>query len=156
VHARPLTDDDRARARAWIRDRWGDETMAAHGELFAPADHDGFVAGDWDGLVTYRIDGDACEITLIEADPTGQGTGSTLLAAVVEAGRAAGCVRVWLVTTNDNLGAIAWYERKGFVVAAVREGAVDDARASLKPTIPTHNAANGLPISDEIEMMLAL
>ena len=93
------------------------------------------------GCVTYRIDGDGCEITLIEADPTGRGTGSTLLAAVVAAARAAGCARVWLVTTNDNLGAIAWYERRGFAVAAVREGAVDEARATLKPTIPTHNAA---------------
>ena len=156
MRVRPLTDDDRARARAWIRDHWGDETMAAHGELFAPADHEGFVVGDWEGLVTYRIDGDGCEITLIEADPTGRGTGSMLLAAVVAAARAAGCTRMWLVSTNDNLGAIAWYERKGFAVAAVRAGAVDDARATRKPTIPTHNAENGLPISDEIEMTLAL
>ena len=63
---------------------------------------------------------------------------------------------MWLITTNDNLEAIAWYEHKGFTVSEVRPGAVDAARAMLKPTIPLRNASNGLPISDEIELTLAL
>jgi N-acetylglutamate synthase-like GNAT family acetyltransferase len=156
VDVRPLVDADRLRAATWIRERWGDEVMAAHGELFAPAEHEGFVAGDWEGLATYRIDGDACEVTLIEADARGRGTGSALLRSVVAAANRAGCSRVWLVTTNDNAEARAWYERRGFQVTAVREGAVDRARESLKPSIPTHNARNGLRISDEIELSLAL
>lgn len=153
---RPLGDADRSRAGAWIRERWGDEVMAAHGEVFSPADHAGFVAGDWEGLVTYRIAGDACEVTLLEADPPGRGTGTRLLDAVIGVARERSCRRVWLVTTNDNLEALAWYERRGFGVTAVRHGAVDRARATLKPSIPTHNAANGLPIRDEVELTLDL
>jgi len=130
--------------------------MAAHGELFSPADHEGFVAGDWEGLVTYRVDGDACEVTLLEADPRGRGTGAALLEAVCDLARTAGCTRVWLVTTNDNADALAWYERRGFRVVDVRVGAVDRARETLKPSIPKHNQENGLPISDEIELSLAL
>jgi GNAT superfamily N-acetyltransferase len=126
--------------------------MAAHGELFFPADHDGFIAGDWEGLVTYRIDGADCEITMIASDPQGRGAGSAMLEAVRVAARGAGCTRLWLVTTNDNLRAQEWYRRRGFTVWAVREGAVDVSRAELKPSIPTHNADNGLPISDEIEL----
>jgi ribosomal protein S18 acetylase RimI-like enzyme len=130
--------------------------MAANGELFAPAEHEGFIAGDWEGLVTYRIDGDRCEITLIEADPRGRGTGSLLLDAVVESASRAGCSTVWLVTTNDNVDGQRWYERHGFDVVEVRPGAVDRSRETLKPSIPTHNPDNGLPIADEIEYALRL
>ncbi len=130
--------------------------MVAHGELFEPAEHEGFVAGDWVGLVTFRVAGDACEITLIEADPPGVGIGSALLGAVLEVARERGCERVWLVTTNDNLNGRAWYEHRGFVVTAVRSGAVDRSRETVKPSIPSHNPVNGLPISDELELSLAL
>jgi GNAT superfamily N-acetyltransferase len=130
--------------------------MAGHEELFFPAEHEGFVAGDWLGLLTYRIDGGNCEVTLIGSDPQGHGAGSALLAAVTDVARAAGCGRLWLVTTNDNLHALAWYRRKGFEVVAVRAGAIDRSRETLKPSIPTHNPDNGLPISDEIEMSVTV
>jgi GNAT superfamily N-acetyltransferase len=130
--------------------------MVGHGERFWPAEHDGFVAGDWEGVITYRIDGDRCEVSLIDAISDGAGIGTALLDAVVSVARRAGCADVWLVTTNDNVRARAWYGRRGFRVVAVREGAIDRARAELKPTIPTHNPDTGLPISDEIEMALSL
>jgi GNAT superfamily N-acetyltransferase len=130
--------------------------MAANGELFYPAEHDGFIAGDWDGLITYRIAAGRCEVTLVQALREGEGIGSALLDATVTAARDAGCADVWLVSTNDNVHALAWYERKGFAVVEVRRGAVDRSRETVKPSIPTHNPDNGLPISDEIELTLAL
>jgi GNAT superfamily N-acetyltransferase len=126
--------------------------MAGHGELFYPAEHEGFVAGDWEGLLTYRLADARCEVTLIKSLREGHGIGSALLAAVVGVASREGCADVWLVTTNDNLRAQAWYARKGFRVVEVREGAVDLSRETLKPEIPTHNPDNGLPISDEIEL----
>jgi ribosomal protein S18 acetylase RimI-like enzyme len=155
VDVRPLRDADRERARAWLRENWA-ESMAANGELFYPAEHDGFIAGDWDGLITFRIGGGRCEVTLVQALREGEGIGSALLDATVTAAREAGCADVWLVTTNDNLHALEWYERKGFSVVEVRRGAVDRSRETLKPSIPTHSPDNGLPISDEIELSLAL
>ena len=130
--------------------------MAANGELFYPAEHDGFVAGDWDGLITFRVAGLRCEVTLLKAVREGEGIGSALLDATLDAARDVGCVDVWLVSTNDNLHALEWYQRKGFTVTEVRTGAVDRSRETLKPSIPTHNPDNGLPISDEIELSLAL
>ena len=155
MDVQPLRPADRERARAWLREHWA-ESMAANGELFYPADHDGFIAGDWDGLITYRIGGRRCEVTVLMALREGEGIGSALLAATVELARDAGCTDVWLVSTNDNLHALEWYEQKGFTVTEVREGAVDRSRETLKPSIPTHNSDNGLPISDEIELSLAL
>jgi ribosomal protein S18 acetylase RimI-like enzyme len=155
VDVRPLREADRARARAWLREHW-QESMAAHGELFFPAEHEGFVAGEWEGLVTYRIAGGRCEVTLLKSLREGAGIGSALLDATVGTARDAGCGDLWLITTNDNLRALAWYEHKGLAVTEVRAGAVDRARETLKPSIPTHNPETGLPISDEIELSLAL
>ncbi len=155
MDVRPLRDADRERARAWLREHW-DEAMAANGELFYPAEHAGFIAGDWDGLITYRVTGGRCEVTVLKSLRDGDGIGSALLDATVSAAREAGCVDLWLITTNDNLHALEWYRRKGFAVAHVRRGGVDRSRETVKPSIPTHNPDNGLPISDEIELSLAL
>jgi hypothetical protein len=59
-----------------------------------------------------------------------------------------------LTTTNDNLTALRFYQRRGFRIAAVRPGAVAAARR-LKPTIP-ELGEHGIPIRDEIELALTL
>jgi hypothetical protein len=57
--------------------------------------------------------------------------------------------RVWLVTTNDNLDALRFYQRRGFRIAQVRPGAVDETRKTLKPSI-AEVGDFGIPIRDEI------
>jgi GNAT superfamily N-acetyltransferase len=115
---RPVEPSDRDWVIGFLRDRWGSERQVANGEVFYPADHPGFIAlvgGVPAGLVTYRIAGDACEITLIDAGSRHEGVGTTLLAATEAAARGHGCSRIWLVTTNDNLDALRFYQRRGFV-----------------------------------------
>jgi ribosomal protein S18 acetylase RimI-like enzyme len=153
---RALTPHDRDWLRTVLREGWGGERMVGAGRVFSPAEHDGFVAGDRAGVITFRIEHGACEVTMIEAFPPGRGAGTALLDAVVEAARSRGATRIWLVTTNDNVHAQAWYGRRGFRVVAVRPGAVDEARRTLKPTISLVNEQTGLPIRDEIEMELPL
>lgn len=79
-----------------------------------------------------------------------RGIGTALLAAARGAARAAGCRRLWLITTNDNTPAIRFYERRGFHVVAVHVGAVIAAR-EVKPEIPLLGVG-GIPIEDEVEM----
>ena len=67
--------------------------------------------------------------------------------------RAAGCGRLWLVTTNDNTDALRWYQRRGFVLVGAHPGAVTEARAELKPTIPLEGE-HGIEIRDELELEL--
>jgi DNA-3-methyladenine glycosylase I len=150
---RPVCDEDREWIRDLIRERQADEFVLGHGVVYHPAELDGFVAMEGDdvvGLATYRVESDACEIVTIDALIEGRGVGSTLVEAVHERAHRAGCARLWLVTTNDNERAQAFYDKLGFRVVAVREGAVDEAR-KLKPSIPLIGAG-GVPITDELEL----
>jgi GNAT superfamily N-acetyltransferase len=157
VQVRPLEQGDRPWVERLIGERWGADTVAAHGTLYHPADLPGFVALEGDqpvGLLTYRAEGDACEIVTIDSLAEGRGAGTALLEAVADEARRAGCRRLWLITTNDNLPALRFYERRGFSLAAVHSGAVAESR-KLKPEIPLLGLG-GVPIRDELELDLEL
>jgi ribosomal protein S18 acetylase RimI-like enzyme len=74
------------------------------------------------------------------------GIGTTLIDAIEALTRPR---RLWLVTTNDNLDALRFYQRRGFRIVDTRVGAVEDARRTLKPTIP-ESGSYGIEIRDEI------
>jgi ribosomal protein S18 acetylase RimI-like enzyme len=116
-------------------------------------------AGATVGIVTWRLEEPrpTAEITAIAVarDRRGRGIGGALLAAALDALRAAGVERTWLVTTNDNLVGLSFYQRAGWRLAALRPGAVDDARRRLKPSIPEFGE-DGIPLRDELELELIL
>jgi ribosomal protein S18 acetylase RimI-like enzyme len=152
IEVQPVRDDDREWIRKLIRDRWEDDTVVANGTVYHPAELDGFVARQGEevvGLATYRIDQGACEIVTIDALVEGRGIGGSLIEAVHERAHRAGCARLWVITTNDNERAQAFYDKVGFRVAAVREGAANESR-KLKPSIPLVGRS-GIAITDEIE-----
>lgn len=105
------------------------------------------------GLLTYRRENAECELAFVMALEPHRGVGTTLLDALREA--VADCARIWLVTTNDNLEALRFYQRRGFVLSALRPGAVDDSRRRLKPQISA-SGKFGIPLRDEIELELRL
>jgi GNAT superfamily N-acetyltransferase len=154
---RSIEPADKPWVLRFLHERWGSDRMAAHGVLFFPADHAGFIAergGEPAGLLTYEIAGDACEITLIDSGPQHAGIGTMLIRAVEDAARRAGCRRLWLVTTNDNVDALRFYQRRGFVLAALRPKALEAARR-LKPEIPLVGDY-GILLRDEIEVEMWL
>jgi len=138
-------------------ERWGDAIVTGRGKAWKPAELPGFAAFDGDGcvgLVTYGLDGGACEIVTIDALREGEGIGTALLEAVVDAAREAGCKRVQLLTTNNNVRALAFYQKRGFRLVALKAGEIDEQR-KLKPSIPEVDSA-GLPIRDELHLELSL
>lgn len=106
------------------------------------------------GLATYHLDGDSCEIVTLDSLVEGRGIGSALVAEIEKAATAAGCRRLWLVTTNDNLAALRFYQKRGFVLVAVHPNALEQSR-QLKPSIPTVGV-DGIPLRDEIELEMLL
>ena len=148
---RPVAEGDRGWVAETIRERWGSDEQAAHGVVYRPAELPGFVALDGDrrvGLLTFVRDGGEIEIVTIDAFEPRRGIGTALIDAV----RALGAERVWLITTNDNVSAQRFYEALGFRLVAVHADAVARSRES-KPEIPLVGDG-GVPIADELEFEL--
>lgn len=157
VQVRPLADADRAWAAELIAGRWGSLRMVTRGVLHDMTRLPGLVAwraGERVGLLTCCLAGDSCEIVSLDSLVEGAGIGSALVAAAQDTARAAGCRRLWLITTNDNLPALRFYQKRGFRLVAVHVGAVDEARR-LKPEIPAVGL-DGIALHDELELELAL
>jgi GNAT superfamily N-acetyltransferase len=157
VEVRALEGADRDWVERLIRERWGDEIVVGRGGIWKPAELPGFAAFEGNrcvGLVTYELDGEACEIVTIDALDEGKGIGTALLEAIVSVARQARCLRVQLLTTNNNLRALAFYQKRGFRLVDLVPGAIDEER-KRKPSIPDVDSA-GLPIRDELHLELPL
>jgi len=158
VDIRPLTESDRAWAVQLEAETWSAPVVARLGELVDPTLLPGFVAlvdGQRAGLASYAVRGDECELVTIRSLREGQGVGRALLDAVCAAAVEAGCPRLWLITTNDNLRALELFQRWGMEIVAFHRDAVTEARRHLKPSIPEHGA-HGIPIAHELELELRL
>ena len=103
------------------------------------------------GVLTYVLGEGGCEILTLHARERFAGTGSALIERVEELAADAGCVRLWVITTNDNVDALRFYQRRGFRLAALHRGAVDESRAHLKPEIP-RIGDHGIDLRDEFEL----
>jgi GNAT superfamily N-acetyltransferase len=143
--------------RKWLekiwRERWGGVTMVTRGVEHHLRGLDGVIAvqgGKRLGAATYRIANEECELMSLDAVESGTGLGTRLLGQVEHVARERGCTRVWLITTNDNVDALRFYQRRGYRIGAIHTGAVDEAR-QVKPTIPA-TGYHDIPIHDEIEL----
>lgn len=161
-HIRELIPQDRNWVAHFMDTHWGSTKIVTRGRAFYGHLLPGFAAELNDapddappaGLVTYNIEGDSCEIVTINSLQSGMGIGNALLEQVKEVALEAGCKRLWLVTTNDNMEALIWYQRRGFVIKAVYPNALAESR-KLKPQIPLVGL-HGIPLRDEIELQLLL
>jgi GNAT superfamily N-acetyltransferase len=72
------------------------------------------------------------------------GAGTALVEAVESKAE-----RPWVLTTNDNVDALRFYQRRGFRLKQLRPGAVDESRRRLKPEVP-EAGEYGIPLRDEI------
>lgn len=155
VTLRPLADADRLWVEQFLTQEWGSEAAVLRGQVYHPAQMAGFLAernGKPLGLITYDLRGDVCEIMTLNSLEPGHGIGQALIDAVIGVAQAATCQRVIVVTTNDNLHALRFYQRRGFVLAEVRLNAVTHSRL-LKPQIPLLGE-DDIPLRDEVELSL--
>ncbi|MCM4077572.1 GNAT family N-acetyltransferase [Paractinoplanes hotanensis] len=146
---------DRPTVVSLLTGSWGTTVVVAHEVRYDAAALPALLAwcdGGPVGLLTYTIGPDGLEVVTIDAVVPHAGIGTVLLAAAAEKAWAAGAERLWLVTTNDNLDALRFYQRRGLRLVAVHSGAVDRARA-LKPAIPLVGA-HGIEIHDELVLEL--
>jgi len=152
VSVRPLTDSDRPWVLSVVQ-HWGADFVVTRGRRVYPAELDGFIAesdaGERLGLITFEIFGDQCEIVTLDAFSRFTGVGTALIKRVASVARQASCRRIWLITTNDNIDAFRFYQRREFTIAAVHGNAIAESRR-MKPSI-SEIGQYGIPIRDEIE-----
>jgi ribosomal protein S18 acetylase RimI-like enzyme len=157
VQVRPFSEDDRPWAIELMRERWGSEVAITRGKARDASLLEGFVAeieGEPVGLAVYETRGAESELVTLDSLQEGAGVGSTLVAAVANTAWRQECRRLLVVTTNDNVRALGFYQRRGFVLTALRKGAVDKSR-QIKPEIP-ELGCDDIPIHDELELTLDL
>jgi GNAT superfamily N-acetyltransferase len=148
---RPLDAADRDWLTALIDDEWGLPVVSISGS-YDPSTLPGFVAlldGDRVGAVTYACGAAGCEVITINAVIPGRGVGSALLAAARQVADGAG-QRLWLITTNENLRAIAFYQRRGMDLVALHRNFVDVVRRH-KPEVDAADPPSGIPFRHALE-----
>lgn len=156
---RRLTKKDLPRLRQFWIEHWGGEEMITRGNVYRPEQLEGFVVEEedravWIGLLTFFIKDGECEVTSLDSLREGQGIGSKLIEQAIEEARARKCKRLFLITTNDNLKALGFYQKRGFEIVTVYRGAVNKSR-KIKPSIPLVGY-NNIPLRDEIELEVSL
>jgi GNAT superfamily N-acetyltransferase len=157
MRVRQCEPGDRSAIESFLA-RWNLLRVARLGVLEQPLEHTALVAeqdGRLVGVLSYVVDPASCEVLTLHADVRGRGVGTALIDEVKRVATRTGCTRLWVITTNDNVDALRFYQRRGFRLAALHRGAVDDSRARLKPEIP-EIGDHRIPLRDELELELEL
>jgi ribosomal protein S18 acetylase RimI-like enzyme len=147
--------------QSWIEnfyiDRWGSNRVVSRGVTHDISQLPGFVAwrsSNRVGLLTYQIVKKEFEIVTLDSLEEKTGIGSALISNAVDYALKSSCQRVWLITTNDNIPALHFYQKRGFHLVAVYRNALARSRL-LKPEIP-NTGLFGIPLRDEIELEILL
>jgi len=152
-----ISSENREQINNFIRSHWFSTVMVVRGELFDMTILDGFVVYEGEkiiGLVTYKISGTECEIMSLDSLMERQGIGTALINKVIETARENKCIKIKLITTNDNINALRFYQKLGFDMAKLYHNALDISR-KLKPTIPLIGDFD-IPVKHEIEFEMDL
>jgi N-acetylglutamate synthase-like GNAT family acetyltransferase len=146
----------------WIKElyiqTWGGDIFVSRGKIQKVDDFTGgFVAeisGQNIGFVAYTTTVSEIEITGLLSLREKIGIGSSLVKAVINLAKKQKIKKICLVTTNDSLNAIGFWQKRGFKLVKVYPDAMEYTR-KLKPSIPLIGE-NGIPLRDEIELEMIL
>ena len=141
----------------FIMKHWFTLDMVVHGEKINLGNTDGFYASEDNrivGLITYRIANNEMEIMSLDSLNEKKGIGTSLLDKAIQTAKDVGCLRIMLITTNDNLSALQFYQKRGFDIIRLHHNAVEESR-KIKPQIPL-TGSNGIPIKHEIELEMKI
>lgn len=155
---RKTNEADKEWIRNFLKNSWGSERIVSQNKIYYPAKFPGFLAvkdKKYLGLIIYELKNKNCQILVIEAIAKYKGIGTSLIARVKKEAKRQKCKKLWLNTTNDNVDALRFYQRRGFSIKAIYPDAVTYERKKLKPEIPLIGD-HSIPIKDEIELEMKL
>ena len=151
VLVREATDADRAAARELFEQDFGRTKIVAFGEVMDIDAMPALVAvmyTDPSGALAYRLLGDALHIVALATDPMWQrsGVGGYLVAEAELLARRLALTRLVVSTTNDNLPALYFYQRRGYRLTDLVPNNV------IAHTHEEQEGFAGIPVRDEIRL----
>ena len=150
-----LNKEYREEVNRILIDEWESTDIIIRGKVIDGTKLDGFIAMKEDkiiGLITYMIDNKECEICSLNSFIENKGIGTKLINKVKMLAKANNCGKLKLITTNNNIRALEFYQKKGFEISNIYINSMEISR-KLKPSIPLLDV-NGVQIKDEIELQM--
>ena len=157
MNIKQIDQTNRAQVDAFIVRQWYTLKMVVRSECIDLGSADGYCAYENDeiiGLITYRLSGNEMEILSLDSLRERQGIGTALVNEVIRKAKETGAERITLITTNDNLPTLHFYQKRGFDLARLYRNALDQAR-KIKPEIPL-TGIDGIPLKHEMELEMIL
>jgi len=151
VLVRQAAPEDREPSLALFRHDFGRAAIVAFGEVMTLENHPAIVAemkGELAGALAYRLQPGAFQIIALATDPMWQrsGVASHLVGEAELLTRRHGLSRLVFATTNDNLPALYFYQRRGWTITEVAAGAM------ITRSPAAHVGFAGIPVRDEIRL----
>jgi len=148
-----IDNNNKETVRQLFIDNWGSDFMVTKGQKHNFEDLEGFIAIDNDkivGVLTFKKSNNEVEIISLDSFTENIGVGTTLLNKIMDFAKHNSIKRLWLITTNDNLNALKFYQKRNWTITAIHKDAVIEAR-KIKPIIPMTGYYN-IPLRHEIEL----
>ncbi|MEM7825438.1 MAG: GNAT family N-acetyltransferase [Candidatus Aenigmatarchaeota archaeon] len=155
---RSTNEKDEEWIKKFISKEWSSEKVISLGKIYYPHKLPGFVATSKKkilGLITYSIKKGICEIVTLNSVQKRRGIGTALLKKVKEVALTQGCKKLVCATSNDNIDALRFYQRKGFQIIEVKPNMISLYHRKMKKEIPLIGNY-GIPIRDEIKLEMKL
>jgi len=132
----------------------GGQQIVSNGVLHTLSDYDAVVAYAGNqrvGFAVFRLDLPEAELLAIRAVAQWGGVGTQLIRNVEERVKAKGAQTLWLCTTNDNISAIQFYQRRGYRFRALHTGEFQNVLRikGIDPETPVVGQ-NNIVIRDEL------
>lgn len=154
---RPAVPSDNLWLEELMTKDWGGLPLVVRGKKYYPSQLNGIIAEDENGIagfLFYEVRENDCEIIVLEVFDKFKGTGTILLDQLKAIAHSKKCSRIYLMTTNDNLDALRFYQKRDFHICGVHVDSVKISR-KIKPTISKIGDYN-IPVRDEIDLEFIL
>jgi ribosomal protein S18 acetylase RimI-like enzyme len=134
---------------------WGETSAESFGRGYDVTKLPAFVVLDGEelvGFLSYSVENDRMSLVMLNVVPEGQGHGvaKAMLGAAVSEAQTLGLASLVVATSDDDLPALDFYQRAGFVITEVVPGLLVEHHGRVE------EGFGGIPVRDEIHLRLAL
>lgn len=146
-----INKQNRALVIEFFNEHWKSSEMIVSSGRYNCADLPGLIYLEDEkitGLLTYIIMDKTIEIISLDIVIENRGIGTQLMTFMERLAYKNCMFNIRVITTNDNMNALKFYQKLGYRIKGIIPDAVNEARL-IKPQIPMV-AENGIQILDEL------